>query len=290
MPPNIPLWRGEDLGGKAVLVWGEQGLGDQILFASLIPDLLRRAARVVVACDPRLATMFSHAFPDVSIVCQEGYAGHVIAEISVDTVIAAGSLGQLFRPDRESFAAQAPFLAPDPSRVEELRARYKAWSGGLPVIGVSWRSSRQDIGAAKSVPLKDWAGMLQGVRAAYVSLQYGDVADELTMAEKLGLPLFEDMEIDTTHDLAGQADQIAAMDLVVSVSNTTVHVAGGLGKSVWTLAPLGAGRMWYWFAPATPPAASLWYPSMRVFHQSDPGNWTPVLERVRNALISAYGG
>ncbi len=288
IPAEIPMWQGEDLAGKTVLVWGEQGLGDQILFASLIPDLLRRAGRVVIACDPRLANVFSAAFPEVSVVSQEGYAGNIIAQLGVDTVIAAGSLGQLFRPDRGAFVGQAPFLAPNPSRVEELRARYKTWSGGLPVIGVSWRSSRQDIGSAKSVPMANWVSIFRDVRAAYVSLQYGDVAADIIDAERLGLVLREDREIDVAHDLAGQVDQIAAVDLVVSVSNTTVHVAGGLGKSVWNLAPLGAGRMWYWFTPDTPSTASLWYPSMRIFHQHKPGDWSDVISRVRTGLISAY--
>jgi Flp pilus assembly protein TadD len=289
MPAGVPLWRGEDLTGKSVLIWGEQGLGDQVLFASLIPEILRRTDRVTIACDRRLLTVFARAFPGVPVISQDDDARHMFDTRTFDLVAPAGSLGHYFRPDRAAFAAQTPFLVAESWHEEMLRARYKELSGDLPVIGVAWRSSRADIGAAKSLPIPHLAKVLKGVRATYVSLQYGDLSEDIAEAAKLGLAIHADSRIDANGDLAGQADQIAAMDLVVSVSNTAVHLAGGLGKSVWTLAPLGAGRMWYWFAPVDTWAPSLWYPSMRVFHQRAPGDWCPVLERVRNDLISSFG-
>lgn len=287
MPTDAPLWRGEDLAGKSVLIWGEQGLGDQVLFASLIPDILSRTDRVTIACDRRLLTVFARAFPGLPVIAQDDDARHMFDARTFDVIALAGSLGHYLRTDRAAFAAQAPFLAPESWHVEMLRERYKKLSGGQPVIGVSWCSSRADIGAAKSLPIPQLAKLLQGVRATYVSLQYGDVKQDVADAAKLGLTIHEDSRIDAGDDLAGQADQIAAMDLVVSVSNTAVHLAGGLGTPVWTLAPLGAGRMWYWFAPTDPWSQSLWYPSMRVFHQHTPGDWALVLARVRSQLISA---
>jgi Flp pilus assembly protein TadD len=292
MPAGAPPWRGEDLTGKSVLIWGEQGLGDQVLFASLIPEILRRTDRVTIACDRRLLTVFARAFPGLPVISQDDDARHMFEARTFDVIAPAGSLGRYLRPDTAAFAAQAPFLVGEPWHVEMLRERYKKMSGDLPVIGVSWRSSRADIGTAKSLPIPALVKMLHGVRAAYVSLQYGQretVTRDIVDAAALGLSLHDDTRIDPNGDLAGQADQIAAVDLVVSVSNTAVHLAGGLGKPVWTLAPVGAGRMWYWFAPTDPWGPSLWYPSMRVFHQRVPGDWMAVLERLRGALISTFG-
>jgi len=280
---DIPGWRGEDITEKTILVWGEQGLGDQILFAGLVPDLCKRARQVVLACDPRLVSLLARSFPAVKVVAQDGSAS-----VRADRQIALGALGQHLRPDKTSFAGQSAYLRAAPERVGMLKARYRAL-GALPVIGVSWRSSRRDIGGAKSISVQQCVQMLRGVRATYVSLQYGDVSEDLVRLRELGVMLHHDTDIDPMWDVDGQAAQIAALDLVVSVSNTTVHVAGGLGAAVWTLAPVGAGRMWYWFQPQEPYKPGLWYPTMRIHHQHVPGAWPPVVERVRNALISRFG-
>ena len=286
MPAHIPLWRGEDISAKTILVWGEQGLGDQILFAGLLPDLCRRAGKVVLACAPRLVPLLQRSFPQIKLIAQDDAIDVALARCSIDCATALGSLGGHLRPDRAAFLTHGPYLKADPARVAALKARYKNLSNDKPVVGVSWRSGRIDIGAAKSVPFDLWSRLLQVEGAVFLNLQYGETGSERAQANARGLTLHHDPEIDAMKDVDGQAAQIAALDLVVSASNTTVHLAGGLGVPVWTLAPVGAGRMWYWFAPKDPWAPSLWYPAMRVYHQSAPGHWQPLVDRVAGDLAA----
>jgi len=286
--PDMPLWQGEDITTKTILVWGEQGLGDQILFASMIADLCIRARHVMIACDPRLAALFTRSFPRVTVLAQDQNIYGALKAQAADVLIPIASLGRFLRPTREAFAVQRAFLVPDRARVDALRARYAALAQGRPLVGFSWRSSRADIGAAKSIPFSIWRKIISSTQACFVSLQYGDVEEDVGAATAAGLSLHHDADIDARVDLDGQAAQISALDLVVSVSNTTVHLAGALGAPVWTLAPLGAGRMWYWFAPVNPWAPSPWYPPMRIYHQQAPGRWETLAELVSHQLAGHF--
>jgi ADP-heptose:LPS heptosyltransferase len=120
----------------------------------------------------------------------------------------------------------------------------------------------------------------------FLALQYGDSATEIAQARGQGFRVITDPEIDPTANIDGLAAQIAAIDLVISISNTTVHLAGAANRPVWTLAPIGAGRMWYWFDRQKPWRQGLWYPSMRIYHQAVPGEWNPLLARVAADLMS----
>jgi ADP-heptose:LPS heptosyltransferase len=155
------------------------------------------------------------------------------------------------------------------------------------LIGVSWHSRRATLGLAKSLPLSAWAPILAVPGPTFVSLQYGETEADLAQAGLAGHAVHADPEIDATHDLPALSAQIAAMDLVISVSNTTAHLAGALGVPVWTLAPTGGGSLWYWFHPRNPWQQSPWYPRLRVYHQDRPGHWGDLLHRV-TADLSAF--
>lgn len=140
----------------------------------------------------------------------------------------------------ESFRHHAGYLVPDAARTAALRSRYRS-RGGRLVVGISWRSTNRLFGQRKSVPLADWEPILDLPGITFVALQHGDIADEAAAAG-----LLHDREIDPLVDLDGFAAQTAAMDLVVSVSNSTVHFAGALARPCWLMLPSGNGLLWHW--------------------------------------------
>jgi tetratricopeptide (TPR) repeat protein len=276
-----PIWDGRALDGKSLLLWGEQGVGDEVLYAGLLGEARERAGACVVECEKRLVPLFARSFPQIEVVARGDPAHPRTAAADIAAQLAVGSLPGLLRRSFASFRPHRGYLIADPARAAALRARYRAASGG-PVIGLSWRSSREELARSKSSRLIDWAPILTVPGVTFVNLQYGDCRAELAAVEDAhGVAVRNDREIDSLKDLDVFAAQVAAMDLVISTSNTTVHFAGALNVPVWTLPPAGHGLLYYWFLERED---SPWYPSMRLFRQHAPAEWGDVIARVAAAL------
>jgi len=281
-PYRQPRWNGQPLDGT-LLLWSEQGLGDEILHSSMVPDLAGRARRIVLEVEPRLVPLFARSFASVEVVAQRDglYSGQV------DAQAALGGLGQILRPGFEAFPDRPRgHLVADPDRAGKLRARLSA---GRPVIGLSWISRAPASGEAKSARLADFASLLRLPGCRFVDLQYGDTAAErMALQRDLAVEVERMDEIDNMNDIDGLAALITACDLVVTVSNTTAHLAGALGKPTWVLVPHGFARMWYWHRdrPDSP-----WYPRLRVRRQARGESWTDLVAAVAqevSGLVSAF--
>jgi len=255
-----------------VLAWGEQGIGDEIMFASMLPDLAASCRRVVVATDKRLIPLIGRSFPQVHTIPRQDAAA---AEF--ESHVPFGSLGQFFRTTPERFPA-TPFLACDPGRAADMRSALA--QPGRPLIGVSWSSIRAP---AKSFAARRLAEVPAFRSARLVSLQYGDCADAIAGLRGAGLDALEAPGVDTTNDIDGLAALVAACDAVVTISNVTAHLAGGLGVPVFLLLPFAAD--WRWGLSAR---ASYWYRSVRIIRQPRPGDWTSVLAGLDEALRGAF--
>lgn len=275
---GLPRWDGAPLRGRRLMLWGEQGIGDHILYGTMLPAIIRRAAGpVTVAVEKRLVPLFARSLASGQVrVIERGQA------VDADLQCPFGSMGAHLQAAPHD-GSGGRYLKADPERVTALRARYQALGrSGDRVIGLSWRSINWHIGAYKSLDLKALLPILQKPGIVWVSLQYGDVSREIAkLAARKGIVVHRDSEIDATNDLDGLAAQIAALDGVVSTSNSTVHFAGGLGRPCWVLLPFGRGRMWYWprHGIHTP-----WYSSLRLIRQQAPGDWSVVLDAVSEAL------
>ena len=268
-------WDGSSLVGKRLLVWNEYGLGDEILFASLFPELLKIAAHCTMVCAPRLVTLFQRSFPSAHIVP----AGAPIAG-EFDFHLPLIDVAQTLRPSLESFSPHEGYLRADADLTATLQARYR--TGGSLTVGISWHSAAGPTGRFKSSDLMQWREVLTLPGVRFVSLQYGDhAADIARVNEALGCEIFVDPEVTPNGDLDPFAAQVAATDIVVSVSNTTVHVAGALGKPVLVLVPTGPGAHWYWLQKRTD---SPWYPSARLYRAGRGELWTNVLGDIAEAL------
>lgn len=265
-----PRWRGEKLAG-ALRIWPEQGIGDEILFSRLAPLTLTRAERVVLQCAPRLVPLFARSFPDLEVRGVDAPAPTVAAQI------ATGSLGAALGIGVEDLGGGRSYLVADPDLRAHLRARYERLARGRPVIGIAWTSRAARLGASKSAALADWGALLRR-DALFVNLQYGDVGVEIAEARaQFQCEIVEDADIDQMTDLDAFAAQVAAMDRVISVSNTSVHVAGALGVPCDVLVAPARGRLWYWGldGETTP-----WYASVRLVRRTLDESWAEQIARV----------
>ncbi|MGE0722919.1 MAG: hypothetical protein AB7O45_01020 [Alphaproteobacteria bacterium] len=259
-------WDGRPLPDQTLLVWGEQGLGEEIWAAALLPAAARRVGRVVVECAPRLARLLRRSFPAITVV-PRGDPPTVPPGHSVAAQVASVALVRALGPAAVRDLPHPPHLRADPAQVATLRARYRALGAG-PLVGLSWRSANRHAALAKSASLAEWRPIL-GRRAVFVDLQYGDTAADRDRAAASGIAIHRDPSVDPLGDLDPVAAQVAAMDMVVTVSNTTAHLAGGLGVSSVVLLPRGRGQVWSWLDGTRP-----WYSRMRICRQPRAGDWT----------------
>ena len=276
--PPTP-WSGEPVDGRTVLVWGEQGVGDEVHFAAMVPDLIDAGARVVLECEHRLVPLFGRSFPEATCVARENPpAAETMAE-DIDFQVPSGNLGRWLRPDLDSFPAREAYLTADGDWAQALKDRYRD-GGDDRLVGMAWISKNPEIGKAKSMALMDWRPLaaIGGIR--FIDLQYGDTAEERARFERAtGTTIIHDDGIDQIADLDAFAAQVAAMDLIISVSNTTVHLSGALGVPTWVL--LNTLPLCVWMAKGED---SPWYPSLRLFRQTRAGEWADVIGRVADAL------
>lgn len=282
---NTPLfkgrrWAGEDLSGQRLAVSSEQGIGDEIMFASTFTDLPSAVREILIECDDRLLPLYQRSFPNFSFLGKSVRKAEPQFDPAADFQIPLGSLGKILRPNIDAFPRRERYLRAGDEQTRLLRKRYLEWSGGRPVIGISWHSKNSPLSVKKSTRLADWLPILSNPRYAFISLQYGNVDAEIeAFHAATGIQIFKDDGIDPLKDMDGFAAQIEALDAVISISNATVHLAGALGKP--TLLMLSQLPDWRWQLEG---AQSLWYSSLRLFRQTKLGDWQPVIQQVAREL------
>ena len=277
-------WEGSELTDTSILVWAEQGVGDQITFASMFPDLLQAGAKVFVECDQRLIPLFRRSFPEIQFHPQENIPHTKLFDTNINYQVPMGNLGRWFRTNRDNFTkSKQAYLLACPQETKNIRERYKELSDGRMLVGISWKSAGSDRSwsESRSIPLNNyWIPLLSDRDCYFINLQYGDVKKELELLKsETSLTIYSDQNIHTFEDLDSVASQISALDLVISVDNTTVHIAGALGKNVWTLLP--HIPYWRWLRDVED---TLWYKNMRLFRQNHIGDWSKVFQQVSASL------
>lgn len=268
-----PEWDGSSLAGRTILIYREQGLGDEIMFASCLPQLIQAAGHCIIECEPRLQGIFRRSFPAATIYAStpDGGLPREIAGRAIDFSIPAGSIPRFLRRDLGEFPRHHGYLEADPARVALWRDRLSRLGPGLKV-GVSWAGGvRKTRRALRSLPLDRWLPILQTPGARFVSLQYTADAGATTSAfrDHYGIPIEHWAE--AIDDYENTAALVSALDLVVSVCTAVIHLGGALGRPVWVMAPYSP-EWRYGFSGDTMP----WYPSVRIFRQPAFGEWEPV--------------
>lgn len=268
---GVKPWRpGLSLKGKTIIVWGEQGIGDEIMFASCIPDLMREAKEVIFDCHPRLVTLFERSFGIKCYGTRKDLTGFEWwRETGADMSISVASLAFLYRSNGE-FPGTAYLRA----HAENHGARKRigiAWSGGTIV----------NKSQARTIPLIEWEPLLRSFPdAQFYSLQYQDSAagEVAAFREQTGIDLIHYPGKVQAADYAGTADFVAGLDLVITVCTSVVHLAGALGVPCWCLTP--SKPAWRYGISGR---NMHWYDSVSLYRQSG-DDWTPVFDEISHDL------
>jgi hypothetical protein len=230
---NIPRWTGHN--GLTVVAYGEQGIGDEISFASCIPDLMREN-NVIIECDHRLQKLFQRSF-DVPVYGTRYLKGAVEWPLQhdIDATVAFGSLPGFYRNSDESFPG-TPYLVADPER----RLQWKALLASLgpkKKVGIAWSGGIKKTGKeARSIDIEEMLPILRQ-DAIFISLQYRSAPELLEIYEKYGIVVHHWPHATETDDYDDTAALVAELDLVISVQTSIVHTAGALGTPCWALLP-----------------------------------------------------
>ena len=284
---GVPRWDGGEPAGRTIFVAREQGLGDEIMFASVLPELASRGGHWVVECDPRLAPILRRSIPNAEFLGSAEGGGLPAGAPRFDAWIEAGSLPALRRRDRASFPRHEGYLRADPAKVARWRERLAALGPGLKV-GIAWSGGvRMTRSALRSIELDAMQPILRVPGARFVSLQYapGAEADIERLRAEGGAEAGKlEHWPDAIRDYDETAALVCALDLVVSVCTAVVHLAGALGRPAWVLAPVGPEWRYGAYGEGMP-----WYPSVRIFRQRDYADWAPTVEAVAGALRERIG-
>lgn len=278
-PYHFPLWDGSPSPKSTLLVVAEQGVGDQIMFASCLGDARARVGSMLVECHPHLVPLLQRTFPGDKIGTRaEGHSSPGWVEAgNIDLQIPIGSLPQFFRNAGEDFPRHTGYLAADPERVLYWSERLRELGPGLKV-GLSWRGgtagTRRPL---RSIEPESLAPLLQQP-VHFINLQYGS-----TQTDRRAFDALRDAKFVHWADALDSFDETAALvvalDLVISVCTTVIHLAGALGRPVWILTP--ASPEWRYLSAGT---TLPWYPSARLFRQKRAFEWGEVIDRVTLAL------
>lgn len=290
---GLPRWApGVDLAGKTLLVVGEQGLGDEVLFGNLLPDLIERLGpdgRLLLSVETRLVPLFQRAFPTAEVGAHATYiVGGRLTRVApivettgtaIDLWTPIGSLLREFRRSVAAYPSREAYLTPDPDRVAYWREQLDREPAG-PKIGVLWKSAvSKDARHRYFSPFEAWAPVLTQPGATFVNLQYGDCAEELAQAKRdMGVEIWSPPGIDLKQDLDDVAALCCALDLVVGFSNATLNIAGACGVPAFLISTPGA---WPRLGETK---AYPWYPGTRIFLPPGFGQWDAVMDEVAQAL------
>lgn len=276
---NVPDWKGE--AGRTVVVYGEQGIGDEIMFASMIPDLMARCSRVIFDCHPRLVETFERSFGVTCYGTRKEPAAPWLDNDMPDYAIAIGSLGRFFRNERKDFPG-TPYLKPKAIAPKTGRMR----------VGLSWEGGTKGTGKHyRSIPIDAFEPLVRAnPDVDFYSLQYGEGAgaavDNFEM--RTGLHIKHYPEMVENVDYGKTIDFVAGLDLVITVCQSVLHVAGALGVPCWVLVPYES--MWRETGNVeTGRSENMpWYNSVKLYHKPTPhgheDGWTPVLSMIQSDL------
>jgi tetratricopeptide (TPR) repeat protein len=273
---ETPEWEGT--ADKSVVVYGEQGLGDEIMFASCFPDLEKAGAKVIYDAHPRLMKTMRRSFDFPVYGTRKKEELYWPGFETIDAKLAIGSMARFFRKTDQDFP-RTPYLKPDPEAVARWKEKLDTISN-RPKIGISWKggskTTRRDL---RSIPLEQWMPIFNAVNCEWISLQYTEGAPYVIKAleEQTGVHIhhWQDCIDDLDESYAGL---FPALDLVISVCTSAVHLCGAMGVKCWCLTP--SAPAWRYAIKGPMP----WYGSVKMYRQK--GSWEKVIERVAKDLVT----
>lgn len=284
---KAPLWDGTRVEGGRLLLWGESGVGDEVLCAGLIGEVMAAGNDVAIETDRRFVSLFQRSFPQATVFLRKTPPE---PPANADSVVAQSStlrLPMLLRRQSGDFKAHRGYLKADSAVVAAYRQRFEELGPGRK-IGLSWASTNARTGRRKSTGLADWDVVLTVPGCQFVSLQYDAVdADIAAMRARGFANIWPNPNPDIRTDLDGLAAQISALDLVITIAGINAHMAGALARPGFVL--VQHTPLWFWFDRGE---VNPWYPTLRLFRQSRDEDWSGPIARIASALteFSPSGG
>lgn len=273
-------WKGEEIRDGKLVIYSEQGVGDHVMYAGQMVAAREKARHIAFDITSRQMSLFQRSFPDFEVVefsnLPPGWRNE-----DVRAKVAAADVAWVLGKDFNDLPGRDGVLIPDPDLLRKLRGKYQAKYPGKLLVGISWRSGNRDSAAIRSLELENWLPILTNKDCAYVSLQYGDVERDVEeMKTEHGVEIYVDKTVDPMGNMDPFTAQVAAMDIVISVDNSTIHYAAALGKPVWMMMPINSD--WRWLTDGD---KSIWYDSLVLFRQFKGDTWEGMTAKI-GALLA----
>jgi tetratricopeptide (TPR) repeat protein len=275
-PP--PFWDGSNLQGQKILIWGEQGIGDEILYALFFSELISRGAHCYIECQPRLVNLFKRSFPLAKVYPRKEEPDPELLNPNINYQSPSGSLLQWLLAPFEKGEINEKYLLADRDESSVFRSRYRT-NGMNKIVGIGWATSFLTEGW-DNVPLETFDLLLEVPGVQFVSVQYGEHSAELEASfQRTGVKILEDKEVDPLQNMDSFASQLTSMDLVITLTNSTAALACALGVPTWGISsPIVDWRF------GNKSENNLWYPSLRLFRQSDKTDWSSIAKDLAQAF------
>lgn len=271
-------WDGNYLDGT-LLVWPEQGIGDIILFGSMISELKDLAKDIIFETDRRLIDLFNRYFIEQDITNIKVKEFILDKPSFYDKHVAIGSLGKFFRNNIEDFKkTPIKFLIPDKNRVLFFNNQLAKYEKKLK-IGLSWKTGniKEEY---RNIPLKNLYSILSDKRVCFFNLQFGETKKEISdVIHDTSADFISIENLDNLNNLEDLSALISNLDLVITIQNTTAHLCGALGKKTFLL--LSKNHRWQW---GLSHKSSLWYPSIKIFRQQTFKIWDNIVDNIKDEI------
>jgi tetratricopeptide (TPR) repeat protein len=272
---NIIEWDG-NVECQHLLVLGEQGIGDVVIYSSLLSLLQNKIKIISMTIDNRLIAIFSRSFPKINFIDEK----LIEDDFKFDAWVRLASLPEIFNMQPGMETRNSPYLIDNKNLTSDIR---KLKSNKKILCGLSWKSKNPKIGKNKNINLSDLNYLSQLLNFNFLNLQYGDTGEEiLSLKSEFNMDVKNIDEIDLFENIDGLISMIQACDLVISISNLTAHLAGALGKRAFLLVPYAAGRHWYWHDEKI----SSWYPSITLHSQNQNLDWGSAIKEIYSELAN----
>ena len=263
---NKPKW---DLSRpkKNVLFYGEQGIGEQIIYSQFFETVKDQFDDSTIAVNEKLIPFFKKIYPDTKIINYK----KIFDYSEYDYHLPMGSMGLYFQKNINQINLQKKISYFSDSKIPDKIKKFRC--------GISWKSTNKIFGNKKSIDLNSLKKILSNENIEFINLQYSDETKEINQIEKdLNKKIFMEHEIDCFNDIDGVAGLIKSCDFVVTVSNSNAHISGKLGVKTFLLLPYNDGKLWYW--GLNNDRDIVWYPSMLPIRQESINNWGSCLSKL----------
>ena len=256
------------LHSKTILLIGEQGIGDEIMYSTIIETLYTKVEKIYLLCDHRLIDLFKEKYSFLKFINYE-YSKEII---NIECKLAIGSLPKYFRN------TEINFFNKNQSHNDQKSILRK--SNSPKIIGLSWHTENSQFGPERNISLNSFASIIENKNLNFVNLQYGNHENAIkNLEDKIGRKVFLNDNIDNKNDIYGLAQKIKKCDAVLTIDNSTVHLSGFLNKTTFLMLPFVADWRWQLHRNDTP-----WYSSVKLFRQDKKNDWYSVIIKIKKII------